>query len=49
MQMIVEQGNMDAKITRYVAFVDNMEVVLSLVIEIHSRTYNIPDFDMVSF
>ena len=49
MQMIVEQGNWDAKITRYVAFDDNMEVVLSSVNEIHSRTYNTPDFDMVSF
>lgn len=46
--MTVEEGDWDAQITRYVSFDDNMEVVLKLVNEIHSKTYNIPDFTLVS-
>ncbi|KAL1823681.1 hypothetical protein ACET3Z_010459 [Daucus carota] len=37
-----------AMLNRYVAFNDNMDVVLKLVNEIHSRMFDIPDFEMVN-
>ena len=47
--MNVPPGDTDAKLSRYGAFDDNMEVVLELVNKIHSRTVNIPEFELVTF
>ena len=49
MLMKVAPGDSAAKLNRYVAFDDNMEVVLKLVNEIHSRMFDIPDFELVNF
>ena len=48
MMMKVAPGDLDAKLNRYSAFDDNMEVVMQLVNEIHSRTIDINEFEMVS-
>ena len=46
--MKVAPGYLAAMLNRYVAFNDNMDVVLKLVNEIHSRMFDIPDFEMVN-
>ena len=49
MLMNVAAGDTDAKLCRYAAFDDNMDVVLELVNKIHSRPVNIPEFELVRF
>ena len=46
--MKVAREDVDARLNRYTAFDDNMEVVMQLVNEIHSRTIDINEFEMVS-
>ena len=47
--MNVAQGDVDARLNRYAAFDDNMDVVLQLVYDIHGRIMDINDFEMVIF
>ena len=47
--MKVAEGDVDARLNRYEAFDDNMEVVLQLVNDIHGRMFDINDFEMVKF
>lgn len=49
MLMNVAQGDVDARLNRYAAFDDNMDVVLQLVYDIHGRIMDINDFEMVIF
>ena len=49
MLMNVAKGDVDARLNRYAAFDDNMEVVLQLVNEIHGRMFDVNDFEMVKF
>ena len=49
MLMKVAQGDVDARLNRYQAFDDNMEVVLKLVNDIHGRMLDINEFEMVNF
>ncbi|KAL1831416.1 hypothetical protein ACET3Z_001067 [Daucus carota] len=46
MLMNVAQGDVDARLNRYQAFDDNMDVVLELVYAIHGRTMDINEFEM---
>lgn len=46
--MKVARGDVDARLNRYTAFDDNMEVVMQLVNEIHSRVVDINEFEMVN-
>ena len=48
MLMNVQPGDTDAKLSRYEAFDDNMEVVLELVNKIHNRTFKIFEFELVT-
>ena len=47
--MNVAAGDTDARLSRYGAFDDNMDVVLELVNKIHSRPVNVPEFELVRF
>ena len=47
--MKVAEGDVDARLNRYAAFDDNMEVVLQLVNDIHGRMFDINDFEMGKF
>ena len=49
MMIEVVPGDTDARLSRYEAFDENMEVVLELVNKIHNRTLDIPEFEMVTF
>ena len=48
MLMKVAKGDVDARLNRYAAFDDNMEVVMQLVNEIHNRMVDINEFEMVN-
>ena len=44
----MDANDTDGRLKRYMAFDDNMEVVLKMVNEVHNNHYDIQDFDMVT-
>ncbi|WOG81956.1 hypothetical protein DCAR_0101115 [Daucus carota subsp. sativus] len=47
--LLMDGSDTDRRLDRYMAFDDNMDVVMNMVNEVHNKRYDISDFDMFYF